>query len=355
LQRHAKGWILSTSEIQAFVKEVIMYSKGRYHGQRFVRTQRSAQARRGLMVLGLAGIVGGGLMTTATLNAQDEVQRTINATTKLAHQVIGNRETIAAELANANSLASKVGNEVADPAVAASFNTLRMQGKALSDMEVVIPARLADTDSVNLSYEIAQGQVAAQEAVVRNLRAGAKSLSATHDDYVVLVEAKAGAQTAAAALTDPIARAQEVFDTTPALEDEGLRAKLDSSLKKAREMEAIAKDTELKLPVDDSQVSIFTTDKAATSTATKTPADYDYAAQQCDMARAELERNTEAVANAPRLYVEFENCTSWADGTTTCTTIQMLATEYNAMMEARAAAEAAAAEAAVAAAATPTN
>ena len=221
-----------------------MYSNGKYRGVRFVRTQRSAQIRRLLMGAGALALVIGGVFTEATFAAQERVQETVAETALMATRVESNRANIAAQLAVADQLAAEVGDQVADPAVVASFAAMREQARNLAGLDIAVPTTAATTKEINLHHDVVVGIMAVDAAMVGNLQAGAEALAASHGDYEALVAARQAGWDAAQRLAVPLQNAQAVLDVTAGVVDEGLRHELGVAIQAGRDAQAAATSDE---------------------------------------------------------------------------------------------------------------
>jgi len=238
-----------------------MYSTSTFHGQPFVRTQRSAQMRWALMSIGLVTLGTGASLAYNTFTNEYQQARNLAETAVIASQVAAYKPQISTALTEADQLAAEIGDEVADPAVIARYAALRSQARALLNINVVVPEPDDGAKVAYLDREVANSTLAANAALVTNLSAGEKALRASHEAYQELVDAKADAAAAKAQLQATIPLGDQVlFDTAPSADGwiyvpEEIRATLSEAISFGTNAVLAAEDKELSSVADFNRVA----------------------------------------------------------------------------------------------------
>ena len=261
-----------------------MYSLSTYRGQPFVRTQRSAQFRWAIMTIGATTLGVAGSLAYNTFTNEYQQERSIAETSVLAQQVDSYKPQIQSALAQADDIAAEIGNEVADPATIVRFNALRNQARTVLAAKVEVPQSLDGPKAAYIDYEVADGMLALNGALVNNLQDGEKALRASHEAYQELVDAKAEAAAAKAALEATIPQGDQVlFDTAPSADGwiyvpEEIRIPL---------AEAIQEGHNALLATENKELS--------------TVADFKGVAEQCRAAMTEIKQQSEVVKSNIKL------------------------------------------------------
>jgi len=257
-----------------------MYSASTFHGQPYVRTQRSSQFRWLLMGVGALALGTAGGFTYQTFLNEYQQARSIAETAVLAGQVDSYKPVITKALSQADKAAAEIGDEVADPAAAKQFKALRDQARTLLNTGVEVPATEEGPQTAYLNREVANGLLAVNAAIPVNLQKGEKALRESHEAYQELVDAKANAAAAKAELTAAIPAADQLlFETAPTEDgwtfvEEALRAPLGEAIQNAHNVELAADNPDL-----------------------TSVADFKKVADDCHAALAKIRETSEAVSS----------------------------------------------------------
>jgi len=198
----------------------------------YQRSQRSKQIRWGLMGLGALALAGGAFLSYHTFYDQYLNNRQVLQVQLLSEEIDTYHPQIQDELDQAAQFAATIGNQVADDGALERYNNLRVTAQDLLDAQAPWPEIGTKPSEVLMQREISEGILAANTSVVNNFELAEQALTRSHAAWQ-LEQAKAPAQAAADALTDPLTTANAVLTASEGIVGDAERAALQTAIDRA--------------------------------------------------------------------------------------------------------------------------